>query len=295
MTHHNFGGDWTTEKLERIRKYLSAYMMIFSRNKRAQNLTPIYIDAFAGTGYRTISHPHKEIGVPLPELTETDNEEFLKGSARIALEIEPPFKRYIFIERDRHRANELENLKAEFSQMRSSIEIIIADANTYLKQWCARMTDRMRSVLFLDPYGMQVEWSLIEMIAKTKKIDLWILFPLGIAVNRLLTRASLPPEQWAQTLTRIFGTEEWKGYFYPQRKVTTLFGEQEQQIREADYNRISEFFIMRLKTIFPAVAENPLPLLNSRNNPLYLLCFAASNPRGAPTAVKIAQDILGKS
>jgi hypothetical protein len=33
-------------------------------------------------------------------------------------------------------------------------------------------------------------------------------------------------------------------------------------------------------------------LRNSRNNPLYLLCFASGNPRGAKTAVKIAQDIL---
>ncbi|MDI6696860.1 MAG: three-Cys-motif partner protein TcmP [Anaerolineales bacterium] len=199
------------------------------------------------------------------------------------------------MERDRRRANELENLKAEFSWMGSSIEIINEDANTYLRQWCEKMTDRMRSVLFLDPYGMQVEWSLIEMVAKTKKIDLWILFPMEIAVNRLLTKSGPPPEQWAQALTRIFGTEDWKDYFYPQRRVTTLFGEQEQQIKEAGYNKISEFFVMRLKTVFPAVAENPLPLLNSRNSPLYLLCFAAGNPKGASTAVKIAQDILGKN
>lgn len=31
---------------------------------------------------------------------------------------------------------------------------------------------------------------------------------------------------------------------------------------------------------------------NSKNVPLYLLCFAAGNPRGGPIAVKIAQDIL---
>jgi hypothetical protein len=44
--------------------------------------------------------------------------------------------------------------------------------------------------------------------------------------------------------------------------------------------------------VFKGVANNPLPLYNSKNNPLYLLCFAAGNPKGAPTAVKIAQDIL---
>ena len=33
---------------------------------------------------------------------------------------------------------------------------------------------------------------------------------------------------------------------------------------------------------------------NSNNVPLYLLCFAAGNPKAAETAVNIAQDILLK-
>ncbi len=33
-------------------------------------------------------------------------------------------------------------------------------------------------------------------------------------------------------------------------------------------------------------------LTNVRNNPIYLLCFAAGNPKGAPTALKIADHIL---
>jgi hypothetical protein len=31
---------------------------------------------------------------------------------------------------------------------------------------------------------------------------------------------------------------------------------------------------------------------NSKNDPLYLLCFAVGNKKGAPIAIKIAQDIL---
>jgi hypothetical protein len=55
---------------------------------------------------------------------------------------------------------------------------------------------------------------------------------------------------------------------------------------------ISKFIIKRLKLIFPGVAENPLLLHNSKNNPLYLLCFASGNEKGSKTAIKIAQDIL---
>jgi three-Cys-motif partner protein len=192
MSVHEFGGDWTTDKLERVRKYLAAYTTIFASNPRAQKLTPIYVDAFAGTGYR--NRPRATGGeTPLfTDLTEPDAEDFLKGSARIALEVEPPFKQYVFIEQDARRAQELENLKERFPQR--AIRIAQEEANTFLKGWCAHTNWRTcRSVMFLDPYGMQVDWPLIETIARTEAIDLWLLFPLGVAVNRLLTKNEPPP------------------------------------------------------------------------------------------------------
>jgi three-Cys-motif partner protein len=59
---NRFGGTWTDEKLERIRKYLTAYMRIFSRNPRARYFQTIYVDAFAGTGYRQMGQSSPEIG-----------------------------------------------------------------------------------------------------------------------------------------------------------------------------------------------------------------------------------------
>lgn len=41
------------------------------------------------------------------------------------------------------------------------------------------------------------------------------------------------------------------------------------------------------------VANNPLPLRNSKNSLMYLLCFAAGNPN-APKALEITEDILEK-
>ena len=293
MPVDDFGGDWTSEKLERVRKYLAAYTVIFARNPKAQKLIPIYVDAFAGTGYRT-KPPRLDAQTTLfEELAEPEAEAFLKGSARIALEVEPPFKGYIFIEQDAKRANELEKLKQQFIEKADRVTIVREDANTYLKAWCQRTDWRIcRAAMFLDPYGMQVDWSLIEAIAKTQAIDLWILFPLGIAVNRLLTKAELPPNKWAEALTRILGTEEWRDAFYSVQVERTLFGNEQVRTKEADFGKIGGYFVARLKTIFTAVASNPLPLRNSRNIPLYLLCFAAGNPRGASTALKIAQSIL---
>ncbi|MEJ2302269.1 MAG: three-Cys-motif partner protein TcmP [Anaerolineales bacterium] len=291
-TIHQFGGDWTNEKLERVRKYLQAYTTIFNANPRAQKLHTVYVDAFAGTGYRT-SRDSLVQDVPLFEVVEEDNQAFLKGSARIALEVEPPFKEYVFIERDPEYARELNHLQAEFRSRRGRMTVIGQDANSYLLDWVKATDWRItRAVVFLDPYGMEVEWPVIRALGSTQAVDLWMLFPLGVAVNRLLTKSAPPPDAWARSLTRVFGTDEWRDVFYPRRKVLTLFGEEEVQQKKANFEKIGQFFLSRLKTAFTAVAPEPLALLNSKNNPLYLLCFASANPKGAPTAIKIASHIL---
>lgn len=288
-TKHEFGGSWTEEKLERIRKYLQAYTRLMRANERAKFFTIIYMDAFAGTGYRT--KRDKELTLSLFDDHETTS--LKKGSAQIALEVEPSFDKYIFVEENPDYGNSLRALSRNHPQKSDKISIINEEANLFLEQWC-KSTDwrKTRSVVFLDPYGMDVEWNTIQCIAKTRAIDLWILFPLGQAVNRLLTRKE-PPENWANKLTRFFGTDEWKTEFYKTSKRMTLFGEEEIIEKDANFDKIGHYFTQRLESIFPGVAKNPLPLRNSKNVPIFLLCFAASNKKGAKTAVKIAQNILG--
>jgi Ala-tRNA(Pro) deacylase len=51
-------------------------------------------------------------------------------------------------------------------------------------------------------------------------------------------------------------------------------------------------FVARLEQMFIGVSKNPLPLRNSKGVPLFLLCFAASNTRGAKPALRIANHLL---
>jgi three-Cys-motif partner protein len=294
MANHVFGGDWTSDKLERVRKYLCAYTTIFKKNVRAVYFTTIYVDAFAGTGQRVESAGRRVNAAT--EALENDNldaEALQKGSARIALEVDPPFDRYVFIEKRVKRVKELEAPRSDFPDKAAAIQVERADANDYLREWCGQ-TDwqRHRAVVFLDPYGMQVDWATIEAIAATKAVDLWVLFPLGMAVNRLLTKNEPPPKKWADALTRFFGNDEWKQEFYPKKTERTLFGDEQTERKEANFDRIGRFFLKRLKAVFARVVPNPLVLTNSKDVPIYLLCFAAGNPKGAPTAIKIAKDIL---
>ena len=288
-----FGGNWTEDKLERVRKYLCAYATIMKKNPYFKFA---YIDAFAGTGYRELEKENIDQKYLYPELVDEDMEDYADGSARIALQVEPEFSKYIFIEKTKNRFDKLESLGKDFPDKANKIILIHADANSYIADMCTNYKwNKHRAVLFLDPFGMQVTWDTMKAIAKTKAIDLWYLFPLGVGVNRLLKKEIKEiPEAWGKKLDDIFGTPDWRDFFYRTEKVKTLFGEEKNVIKDADFTKIIDFFVGRLKTIFAGVAENPKLLRNSKNNPLYLLCFASGNPKGAKTAIKIAQDILGK-
>jgi three-Cys-motif partner protein len=112
---HQFGGDWTEDKLDRIRKYLPADATIFRGNPAARYLTTVYVDAFAGTGYRVAKS--KSAAPLFGESEESEARRFLKGSARIALENEPPFDYYLFIEENKRHAADLVTLCGEFPHL----------------------------------------------------------------------------------------------------------------------------------------------------------------------------------
>jgi three-Cys-motif partner protein len=286
MPLDSFGGSWTLMKLEKLKKYLRAYTTIMSGTRYRFG----YIDAFAGTGYIKNS---LDDSLLFPDLLSGDGMEYRSGSARIALDVSPGFQKYIFIEKSIERCGELEQLKQEYPEKQEKIEIVHSDCNAHLLDRCHYYNwKENRAVLFLDPFGMQVGWETIEAIASTRAIDLWYLFPIGMGVNRLLSKDGKISEAFVSRLDWIFGTHEWKDFFYHVDTELGLFGDEIVMYKDANFARIKDFIEGRLRRVFPEVAKNPLLLRNSRNSPLFLFCFAAGNPRGAELAVKIAQDIL---
>jgi three-Cys-motif partner protein len=284
-----FGGSWTEQKLKILAKYLAAYTKILSKKTQYKFY---YLDAFAGTGYREIKEPENPNQVLFPELIEGETRAFLDGSAKVALGIEPQFHNYVFIERDPARCAELEKLRAE-DKKPDRIIVRNQEANDYLLKLCQANWDKHRAVLFLDPFGLQVKWSTLEAIAKTKAIDVWILFPLGSGVNRLLKRNGQIDPNHRRILDDLFGCTDWFEEFYKFESEPDLFGGTATKIRKSDLKSIGAYFVKRLSSIFAGVAE-PMPLLNAKNNPLFLFCFAAGNSYAAKTAVKIANDIIVK-
>jgi three-Cys-motif partner protein len=288
---NKFGGNWTNTKLEVLKKYLSAYATILSKT----SFKFAYIDAFAGTGYVKDKSKKQNTEKSLIEYDE-EVQEYFKGSAKIALESKPRFNKYIFIELDDKKVKQLkEVIKAEHKDLEIDIELKNDDANVVIQELCRRNWKEHRAVLFLDPFGMEVKWKTIELIANTKAIDLWILFPLGISVNRMLMKNRKEiPKKWSDDLDKIFGNNDWFNEFYEQKNEQTLFGVNDTITKTATFDRIAKYYIKRLNEIFCGVVKEPMYLYNSTNNPIFLLCFASANERGSKTAIKIAKDIIGK-
>jgi three-Cys-motif partner protein len=281
-----FGGRWTEQKLEAIEKYLPAYTTILTKSPAAQYLKTMYVDAFAGTGKMEFVEPDQE------SLFTAEEEAYLSGSARRALSTRPEFNKYIFVDNNTAKRKHLERLKQDFPDKSTRIEVHTEDANSFLLRLCAT-TDwsKWRAVVFLDPFAMSVPWSTVEAIAATKAIDLWYLFPCG-AFNRLLTRKGKPPAKWSEALTRICGTTEWESRFYQQSQQEDLFGRMASEEKVTGFEGINNFFHERLQSVFTRVAAKPLVLVNSRKVPIFMLFFAAGNPKGSAPAINIANWII---
>lgn len=284
---HSFGGPWTERKLKCLRDYLTAYRTIFTRNEKARYFRTWYIDAFAGTGSRNTA-----VDLPLLDIDEdAEAKEYQQGSARIALGLLSPFDQYLFVEKSRRRASELRRvIKAEYATLDNRCEIRTGEANTEIRKWCAeRDWKKERAVVFLDPYGMQVEWTTIQTLAATKGVDLWYLFP-GIA--RLLRHDGRIDEKWGARLDILLGTNSWRDRFFQKDLRTDLFGDIEQVERTATEAAIESFIHERLASCFGKNVGRGLILRNTKRSPLYFLSFAASNERGAKAALNIANSIL---
>lgn len=300
MALQKFGSHWTEDKLGRVGEYFERYNVALKN----QPFSREYIDAFAGTGYREVRDEAGGGGLMFPGLVEPEVQRFLDGSARKALKVEPGFQSFTFIEKDPTKVGELQKLREEFPD--KPIRIECGDANVQVQSICREGWDYRRAVLFLDPFGMQVSWQTLEAVARTKCIDVWLLFPLGVAISRLLKRDGDIDEVLCRRLDFVFGDRSWQESFYkteapvkPTAVQRNLFDREDDAAEpeypwKFDFSGIESYFKARLRTIFARVADNPVRLRNSKNIPLYLLFFMAGNEKGAPIAVKIAESIMSR-
>ena len=96
-------------------------------------------------------------------------------------------------------------------------------------------------------------------------------------------------------LTRFFGDDGWKAFYTTYRRHSLFDEETEITERAARPEDIAKYIVGRFKTEFAAVLDPPLVLRNTKNSPMFLLCFTVGNPAGAKAGLKIAGDVVGGS
>lgn len=148
MVKYDEIGYWSEVKLDIVREYAAAYSKILAAQKNP-TLHHVYIDAFAGAGI----HVSKTTG------------EFVKGSPMNALLIKPPFKEYHLIDLDSNKVDSLRSIAAEYP----NVTVHEGDCNKLLLESVfprAKYEDYKRALCLLDPYGLHLNWEVIQTAGK---------------------------------------------------------------------------------------------------------------------------------
>lgn len=283
---NQFGGDWTKIKIEILVEYAGAYLRIMNGYAKTYGWKLLYFDGFAGSGQIEKIINNKESG--------TRNIDVTIGAARRIIEIEDPrsFDEYYFVEKDLKNFKQLEeSTKKAFPQktiytIQEDCNKKIVDLANYLRN---PKTGNYRTLAYVDPCGMQVEWRAIECL-RGLPLDMWVLVPTGLGVNRLLKNNGDISDAWIERLEKFLGLtrEEIEKHFY--KKSNTLFPEITSIKKEADaIDKSAKLYYTRLKSVFEHVS-NPYELKNSSNSIMYHLFLTSNNK----AAIKIANDIVKK-
>ncbi len=293
----SWGGRWTEDKLETFEKYVEAYLLILNKYRDLYNWKLIYLDGFAGSGSREEAKDGYESELLLDlfneSLLQREELNLYKGAAERVLNIsQRGFDYYYFVEKSKESCQKLEAHLAPYSKKRNLV-FRNSDANEEIQNLAEALKNKEQkyaALVLLDPFGMQVNWSSIELLKGTRT-DLWILIPTGVIVNRLLDRKGKLVH--IEKLVSFFGKEEvfLRDFFYTQKRETTLFGEIEMLEKvHTPIKRIAELYIQQLQGIFKYVTQQPLVLYNTRHTPIFHFACASNNE----AAIRIANSIIGK-
>ena len=282
---NEFGGNWTAKKIEILVEYASAYLDIMNVYAKQYNWKLLYFDGFAGSGEIIKVHDDPMKGIYDVSIT--------IGAARRIIEINQPrsFDEYYFVEKDMKNFKELEqNTKSAFPKkkiftVQDDCNKKMVDLANYLRN---PKNKNYRTLAYIDPCGMQVEWRSIECL-RGLPMDMWVLVPTGLGVNRLLKNNGQISDAWLERLEKFLGIErkEIETFFYKEQK--DLFGDVMKVKRENAVKKSAKLYHQRLKSVFEHVS-NAYELKNSANSVMYHLFLTSNNK----TAIKIANDIVKK-
>lgn len=283
---HNFGGAWTEKKLRIVQAYLSFFTTVLSQNySNGFRFETWYVDAFAGTGERTAK---VDVGGLFDERAFDEFEQSFQGSARLALEVQPPFARYRMIEAKPSHFEMLKGLQAEFPGR--DLQCIAGEANEQIRalftgpEWTGRGKSSRRGLVFLDPYGLSVDWTTLQVLADTCAVDVWYFFNLEGVTRQCAHNVDKIDASKKERLNAVFGCSDWQTAFYQSSAQATMFDLETGHDR-ASKSAISAYATKRFREIFDYVCE-PIPItVEGRGHAFSLYCMSNNKNPNAQSAI----------
>jgi three-Cys-motif partner protein len=215
----------------------------------------------------------------------------VEGSPLIALNTNPPFHEYHFIDSDTGRAAELRKESGD----RKDVFTYSEDCNTVLLRDVFPRADYgqyKRALCLLDPYNIDLKWEVIEAAGKSKSVEIFMNFMI-MDVNRNAMRKN-PDKSVASKvaqMTRLWGDDSWLDAGYDQ--VPTLF-EDTRPVKVSN-ERFAEAFRQRLieQAGFKFVPK-PMPMKTKTNSVIYYLYFASQKEAGKDIVTDIFDTYRAK-
>lgn len=259
-------GNWSEVKLAIVRDYACEYSKILSAQARLEHT---YIDAFAGAGV----HISRSTG------------EFIPGSPLNALVVRPPFRRFHFIDLDGDKADHLREITAG----NPSVEVHQGDCNRILTEEVfptVRWEHYRRALCLLDPYGLHLDWNVLETAGKMRSVEVFLNFPIMDMNRNVLWRDAdaVSPGQAAR-MDAFWGDGSWHEAAYSDSGFLPGFS------GKTTNKDVAQAFRERLrKAARFAYVPDPMPMRNSTGAVMYYLFFASQKP----VAKKIVEYIFDK-
>jgi len=295
-TAQEFGDEHTKKKLETVQKYLSVYTTALKYSP----FKLLYVDACAGSGSSVPKASLEDANpdqVPLEGLSPpvADTDAIIVGSAIRALGVDPPFHKYLLNDVKQTNVNALrKSVKEDFPHLADRVELTRLDANEMLRNLCLSQDwKKTRAVVFLDPFGLQINYDTLVLLGQTEAIDLWYLVPVFAMYRQVSGDGQINPDGGPR-VDAALGTTIWRDVAVIEEKSTDLFNQpQLRSTRAVDIAWFEKVAKERIGAAFGGrVLDETLPL--GRNGiQEFSLMFAWANPgEKAKLAAKLAKAVL---
>lgn len=113
---------------------------------------------------------------------------------------------------------------------RSNVHIFQGDCNEVLLKKIfprVRYEDFRRGLCLLDPYGLHLNWEVIETAGKMGTIDLFLNFPImDMNRNALWRYPDHVPADGIERMTAFWGDESWRDVAYKKNPQQSLLANQ---------------------------------------------------------------------